>query len=42
MTYNVILQCYPKYAETYSYVKVPPQELSGAMVKALKYRLNND
>lgn len=33
---------YPKYDENSGYVKVPSQELSDAMVEALKDRLKND
>ena len=33
---------YPKYDETSGYVKVPPQQLSDAMVEAFKDRLKND
>lgn len=33
---------YPKYDETSSYVKVPSQNLSNAMVEAFKDRLKND
>ena len=33
---------YPKYDETSGYVKVPSQQLSDALTKAFKDRLNND
>ena len=33
---------YPKYDETSGYVKVPPQQLSDAMVEVFKDRLKND
>ena len=33
---------YPKYDETSGYVKVPPQQLSDAMVEAFKDRLKAD
>ena len=33
---------YPKYDETSSFVKVPSQNLSDAMVEAFKDRLKND
>ena len=33
---------YPKYDETSGFVKVPSQQLSDALTKAFKDRLNND
>ena len=33
---------YPKYDETSGFVKVPPQNFSGAMIEAFKDRLKND
>ena len=33
---------YPKYVETFGYVKVPSQEVSEAMLEAFKDKLKND